>query len=164
GYLIYFEGPGFNTASRTGTVRVLLQGTDGLPVPISRLRGQSETYSMTGHGGVAGASLPLARPGPHPLGAGPPSPPPPPHIPRPPPPPRLRRGGAAGGRPRAPGGPVPRPGLPPRAGRRGGPARPPPFAGPGLAARCWPAARLAGPACRPPGRIRQAPGRTPRPL
>lgn len=73
GYRIYFEGPGFNTTSRTGTVRVLLEGTDGLPVPISPLRGQSETYSMTGHSGVAVASFTIARPGAYVLSAGLPS-------------------------------------------------------------------------------------------
>jgi hypothetical protein len=70
GYLIYFEGPGFNTASRTGTVRVLLQGTNGLPVSISRLQGRAETYSVTGHSGVAVASFTIARPGMYVLSAG----------------------------------------------------------------------------------------------
>ena len=70
GYLIYLEGPGFNTANRTGTVHVLLQGTDGLPVPISRLQGQSETYSLTGHSGVAVASFTIPRPGTYVLSAG----------------------------------------------------------------------------------------------
>ena len=69
-YLIYFEGPGLNAASRTGTVHVLLQGTDGLPVPISRLRGRSETYSVAGHSGVAVASFTIARPGTYVLSAG----------------------------------------------------------------------------------------------
>jgi hypothetical protein len=73
GYLIYFEGPGFSTASRTGTVRVLLQGTDGLPVPISRLQGKSENYSVTGHSGVAVASFTITRPGTYVLSAGLPS-------------------------------------------------------------------------------------------
>jgi hypothetical protein len=73
GYLVYFEGPGFNTASRTGTVHMLLQGTNGLPVPISRLQGQSETYSMTGHNGVAVASFTIATPGTYILSAGLPS-------------------------------------------------------------------------------------------
>jgi hypothetical protein len=73
GYLIYFEGPGFSTASRIGTVRVLLQGTDGLPVPISRLQGKSENYSVTGHSGVAVASFTIARPGTYVLSAGLPS-------------------------------------------------------------------------------------------
>jgi hypothetical protein len=70
GYLIYFEGPGFNTASRTGTVHVLLQGTNGLPVPVSRLEGRAETYSVTGHSGVAVASFTIARPGMYVLSAG----------------------------------------------------------------------------------------------
>ena len=68
-YLIYFEGPGFNAASRTGTVHALLQGTDGLPVPISRLQGRSETYSVAGHSGVAVASFTIARPGTYVLSA-----------------------------------------------------------------------------------------------
>jgi hypothetical protein len=73
GYLIYFEGPGFNATNRTGTVRVLLQDSDGLPVPISRLRGRAETYSISGHSGVAVASLTIARPGTYVLSAGLPS-------------------------------------------------------------------------------------------
>jgi hypothetical protein len=73
GYLIYFEGPGFNATNRTGTVRVLLQDSDGLPVPISRLQGRAETYSISGHTGVAVASLTIARPGTYVLSAGLPS-------------------------------------------------------------------------------------------
>lgn len=73
GYLIYFEGPGFSSAGRTGTVHVLLLGTDGLPVPISRLQGRSENYSVTGHSGVAVASFTIARPGTYVLSAGSPT-------------------------------------------------------------------------------------------
>lgn len=80
-YMVYFEGPGFDTIARTGRVIVQLQGTgDGSAVQVSQWYGPKETYSWSGHSGIAVASFTIITPGRYVLSAGLPSSPAPTNV------------------------------------------------------------------------------------
>ena len=73
-YMVYFEGPGFDTIARTGRVIVQLQGADdGSGVQVSQWYGPKETYSWSGRSGIAVASFTIVTPGKYVLSAGLPS-------------------------------------------------------------------------------------------
>lgn len=64
GYFLYFEGPGFNSLSSTGTVRVsITNDASGQPVSLGSLGDAHESYSFGGHSGQAVASFTITTPG-----------------------------------------------------------------------------------------------------